>query len=98
MRGINLLIGTPGMFYKARILQELFWTPFDRRFSEILKRLKEHSHLYERDLDFVYNEDTLRTHSKIDREIQENSNHRQKMDIEKETRKLDALSEKICLS
>lgn len=70
----------------------MFWTPFDQRFSQTLDRFKAHVRLFEVNLDYVYNEDTLKTFSNIDKAIQENSARRRERENEKERMKTDSLS------
>ena len=79
------------MCYKARIIRDIFWTPFDTRFSKTLERLKEHRNLFDRELDYVYNEEILSQHVKIDQEIQGNSLFRQEMEDERKERQRNAL-------
>lgn len=39
------------MFYKTNLIKDLFWTPFDVRFSGIIERLKKHKKLLEMELE-----------------------------------------------
>ena len=80
------------MCHKARIIQDLFWTPFDTRFSKTLGRLMEHRKLFERELEYVYNEEVLSQHAKIHQEILDNSLHRQEMEYERKERQRKSLS------
>jgi hypothetical protein len=67
---------------------DLFWTPFDVRFSRILERFAQHKQLYEAGLQEVYTEEMLQHYDKVDLAIQQNTLKRSEMqpDLEQKER------------
>ncbi|KAF8852440.1 hypothetical protein BDZ45DRAFT_730184 [Acephala macrosclerotiorum] len=65
-----------GLWYKATIIWDLSWTPFDERFSEILGRLKRHQQDFDAGLENVYSEELIMHFNAMDLERVKNSQHR----------------------
>lgn len=75
-RGLELTNRYQGVRYKAAVIWDLFWTPFDERFSEILSRMKRHRTEFDSGLRNVYSEEILRHFSAMDQEREDNAKHR----------------------
>jgi hypothetical protein len=59
---------------------ELLWTPFDIRFSEILKRFENHKKLFDTSIHEVFTEETLRLYNKVDLNMEQNAARQFEMD------------------
>jgi hypothetical protein len=66
-----------GIRYKANLIMDLMWTPFDTRFSKILGRLSKHRIMFEDGLDEVYKQEMLWHYDAVQTEIQNNATRRQ---------------------
>jgi hypothetical protein len=66
-----------GVRYKAAVIWDLFWTPFDERFSEILGRLKHHKQVFEAGLRNVYSAQIIQQFNAMDWEREKNSEQRE---------------------
>ncbi|PVH88665.1 hypothetical protein DL98DRAFT_648024 [Cadophora sp. DSE1049] len=65
-----------GVRYKAVVIWDLFWTPFDERFSETLARLERHQQDFDSSLKVVYSREMMNHLTEMDRERQNNAEHR----------------------
>jgi hypothetical protein len=78
---------------RARVAMDLFWTPFDVRFSKILDRFAQHKQLYEAGLQEVYTEEMLQHYDNVDLAIQQNAQKR----IEKEADFAEKERQELCM-
>ena len=83
-----------GIRHRANIILDLFWKPFDVRFSKVLARLTAHGQNFEKGLEEVYSEETLLHYTKMDKEIEANATQRQDLLAEKE--RVDRETRCIC--
>jgi len=73
MISLNSIIGFRRNF---SIIRNQFWTPVDRRFSEILNDLSKHKALFERALALVHAEEMYNYYDIVDREVKRNAEWR----------------------
>jgi len=59
---------------------DLFWTPFEVRFSNILARFEQHRELFETGLQEIYTEEMLHHYDTVDLAIQQNILKRKEME------------------
>jgi hypothetical protein len=62
-----------GVRYKAAVIWDLFWTPFDQRFADILSRIKRHREEFDSGLTTVYSEEMMRHFNAMDEERLKNA-------------------------
>jgi len=74
---------------------DLFWRPFEVRFSSILERFAQHRQLYEAELREVYTEEMLLHYNRADEAIQQNAVKRSRMEDEVAAREDRALRKYI---
>jgi hypothetical protein len=63
--------------YKAAVIWDLFWTPFDERFAGILARIKQHQEDFDSSLANVYSEEMIMHFNAMDDERLQNSLQRE---------------------
>ena len=66
-----------GVRYKLSVIKDLFWTPFDVRFSNLLGRLSKHQELYELELSLADRQELLEHYEKFDKELRQAEHYRQ---------------------
>lgn len=64
------------MRYKASVIWDLFWTPFDEKFSEILSHLKRHHRDFEAGIFNVYSVELIRNFNVMQEERQKAAKER----------------------
>jgi hypothetical protein len=62
-----------GVRYKAAVIWDLFWIPFDERFADILSRIKRHREELDSGLTTVYSEEMMRHFNTMDEERLKNA-------------------------
>jgi hypothetical protein len=72
-----MLITLLGVRYKAAVIWDLFWTPFDERFAEILARLERHQQDFDSSLTNVYSEEMIMHFNAMDDERTKNAESRE---------------------
>ena len=65
-----------GVRYKLSVIRDLFWTPFDVRFSSLLTRLTKHEELYELELSLADREELILHYQKFDKELADTEEYR----------------------
>jgi hypothetical protein len=80
-----------GVRYKATVIWDLFWTPFDERFSEIVGRLKRHQQDFNSGLLNVYTEELMIHINAMNEERMRNSEQREMFTEQREASERKAL-------
>ena len=75
------------------MIWDLFWTPFDERFSGILSRMKRHQEAFSSGLTLVYSEEIIRQFNEMDRERQLNAQYRDNFMQERQDTERKAIGE-----
>ena len=65
-----------GARYKISLIKDLFWKPFDIRFSDLLERISKHQKLYDLELSLADREELMLHYEKFDKELKETEIYR----------------------
>ena len=65
-----------GTRYKISVIKDLFWKPFDIRFSDLLTRMVKHQELYELELSLADREELVLHYERFDKELEEAETYR----------------------
>jgi hypothetical protein len=72
-----LTVFASGFKYKASLIVGQFWKPFDKRFSKVLTRLKNHKTLFESGVEFVLSEEMINHFTNIELEMHNHEEQQQ---------------------